>query len=188
MTYETGEHLTTSRISRLLRPLRVRCQKLALYSPEATTQRCKGSVLIMYGNSSRQANVDLPGKLDNPPLAIIPPPEKLSGLLKLHRSARENLELSRRIYDVRDAFRNILQAAVYSTSSSRRRSSVHYTLQHREGRIRSLAAMCAGTVGEHLEAQVQLLVEEREGTDINDDDKQELLDSLYEAVRPQYRK
>ena len=48
--------------------------------------------------------------------------------------------------------------------------------------------MCAGAVGEHLEDQVKIYSEEHEDADINDEQEQEVLNGLYEAVYPQYRK
>ena len=106
----------------------------------------QGSVVVTYGSSSRHSSADVSERRDEPPLAVIPPPEKLSVLSKLDRSSRENLELSRRIYDVRDAFRNILQAAL-TTGTSSRRSTPQPHVETSEGRVRSLAAMCASTVG-----------------------------------------
>ena len=108
-------------------------------------------------------------------------------LSKLDRSSRENLELSRRIYDVRDAFRNILQAAL-TTGTSSRRSTPQPHVETSEGRVRSLAAMCASTVGDHLEDQIRISAEERGEEELNDEEDQEVLDALYDAVYPQYRK
>ncbi|EKM54089.1 uncharacterized protein PHACADRAFT_196521 [Phanerochaete carnosa HHB-10118-sp] len=184
MNTQTGEHLTTSRISRLLRPLRVRCQKLASYSPEAASQRSRGSVVVTYGSSSRHSGADAGERRNEPPLAVIPPPEKLSVLSKLDRSSREKLELSRRIYDVRDAFRNILQATLTSGTGSRRSTPQPSGEKH----ARSLAAMCASIVGSNLEDQIRMSAEEREGEEANDEEDQDILDSLYDAVYPQYRK
>lgn len=187
MNTQTGEHLTTSRISRLLRPLRVKCQKLASYSPETALQRPRGSVVVTYGSSSRQSNADAVERRGEPPLAVIPPPEKLSVLSKLDRSSRDKLELSRRIYDVRDTFRNILQATLASGTNSRR-STPQPNIEVPEGRVRSLAAMCANTIGDNLEDQMSISSEERGGQEVNDEEEQEILDTLYDAVYPQYRK
>ncbi|KIP08263.1 hypothetical protein PHLGIDRAFT_384620 [Phlebiopsis gigantea 11061_1 CR5-6] len=121
----------------------------------------------------------------NPPLAIIPAPEKLSALSKLDRNSRGKLELSKRIYDVRDAFKNILQAALQSAPAAKR-SSGH--AQASESRIRSLAALCAATVGEHIEDQVQIAREENEEADQDDDEQLKVIDTLYGAVYPHYRK
>lgn len=130
-----------------------------------------------------------PARADSPPLAVLPPPEKLLTLAKLDRSVRESLELSRRIYDVRDAFRNVLQATL-SPSSNSRRSSVRNVRAVPEGRIRSLAVLCAMTVGQHIEDQIAINVEEREEDEdeTEDDGELKVVDSLYEAVQPQYRK
>ena len=165
----------------------MKCQKLASYSPETASQRSKGSVVLVYGSLSRQSNADVVERRDEPPLALIPPPEKLSVLSRLDRSSREKLELSRRIYDVRDVFRNILQATIASSTNSRR-STPQPSVEAPESRVRGLAAMCASTIGDNLEDQMQISVEEREGVDVNDEEGQEILDTLYDAVYPQYRK
>lgn len=186
MTNNTGEHLTTSRISRLLRPLRAKCHKLASYPSEELSQPSKGIVVVTYGSSSRQSSADPSLKQGSPPLSVIPPPEKLSALSKLDRSSRENLDLSRRIYDIRDAFRNILQIALQAASTSRK-SSASPTHRYPGDRMRSLAAMCAARVGTHVEDQVMLAAEE-EDDGLDDDEELKVIDSLYEAVYPQYRK
>ena len=55
-------------------------------------------------------------------------------------------------------------------------------------RIRSLAAVCAATVGDHIEGQVQLAAEENGDAAAEEDEDLKIIDSLYEAVYPQYRK
>lgn len=142
--------------------------------------------MITYGSSSRQNNAEF--MLDRePPLAIIPAPEKLSALFKLDRTSRGKLELSKRIYDVRDAFKNILQTALQPSPVVKRSSGFGHA-QAPEGRIRSLAALCAATVGKNIEDQVQLAKEENEGPDQDDDEQLKVMDTLYEAIYPHYRK
>lgn len=185
MVNQTGEHLTVSRISRLFRPLRAKCHKLASYSPDEQLQVSKGTVFVTYGNLSRQSCIVPALEQDVPPLIVIPPPERLSALSKLDRSSRENLELSRRIYDIRDAFRHVLEVVLQPSSTSRK-SSAPNTYEHPN--IRSLAAMCAAIVGEHVEDQVHLAAQAREDPAPNDGEEFRVVDSLYEAIYPQYRK
>ncbi|GJE95925.1 hypothetical protein PsYK624_121170 [Phanerochaete sordida] len=187
MNPHTGEHLTTSRIARLLRPLRVKCQKLASYSPDHAAQKTRGSVVVTYGHASRPHGLDTGERRDEPPLAVIPPPEKLSVLSKLDRASREKLELSRRVYDVRDAFRNVL-AATFTQGSSSRRGTPQPSVECPGRHVRSLAAMCASAVGQQLENQMGSTEEEREDGEEDEEDDQEIVDALYDAVYPQYRK
>lgn len=170
MAKGTRFELSTARVSRLLRPLRLKCSVLAssssTFEPIPRTGFAEGSSLPTQHDSL---------------LSIIPPPERLRALFKLDRASRANIELSKKLYDVRDAFRNVIQA-VHVPVPSQRTPAVTQ-LQ----RIRSLTSLCAATVGEHMEEQVRLARAEREEDTVDNDDL-DIINELYEAVPEHYRK
>ncbi|KAJ3538145.1 hypothetical protein NM688_g6560 [Phlebia brevispora] len=172
-----GSQLTTSRISRLLRPLRTKCVHLAAIS----NTKSKG-VAITYGSSSRHSSQRSSSENDSPPLAVIPPPEKLSTLSGSDRPTRDDMQLSKGIYDVRDAFRNVIQATfgVLSTPYGGEENTIL-----RMTRVRSLASICASVIGDHIEDQARL---HDEGDEAEDEEDMEILSELYEAIPPHFRR
>lgn len=160
MTEPSGAHLTTSRINRLLRPLRNKCNTLAALPKAATASR------VTY---SKQSNWDPDSR---PPLTLLCPSAGTKKLTLESRSADE-FELSRRIHAVCDAFKNVAQVAYGQPCTER---------------IPSLAAMCTLVVGENMVAanSDSTLV----GSGENSTDESDVLDtdSIYEAVPPHYRR
>lgn len=160
----TSDHLTVSRINRLLRPLRVKCAALAASElhPEIPTPI-----------RPRQWRDE-----DMPPLAIIPPP-KPPGSLRgrgSEASSRREYELAQKTYAVRDCFRNLV-AAVLGNG----RNQVEEN---------SLAALCAKVVGITIEEEVQDAADDTEMDKFVEDDDValEITGNLYEAVPQHHRR
>jgi len=152
----SGAHLTTSRVNRLLRPLRNKCSSLAALPKTASR--------ATY--SKQPSNWDPDSR---PPLTVLCPPAATKKLTLDRRSADE-FELSRRIYAVCDAFKNIAHVA-YGRPCSQR--------------IPSLAAMCTLVIGGNMPA------ENSDSIDSSDDSTDEHdpldVDGIYEAVPPHHR-
>ncbi|CCM00609.1 uncharacterized protein FIBRA_02645 [Fibroporia radiculosa] len=175
MSADSGVHLTTSRISRVFRPLRAKCITLAEFFPIAPVRR-HTLVSVTYANKTRPASRSTPIEHDTPPLAVLQPPETLGSRIHLDRTSVENLQLSRKIYEVRDAFRNLVQVALGPGNGHKPNST----------RIMSLAAMCSVVVGEHIQSELRACEEDELVEDENASAK--LMDELYEAVPPHYRR
>lgn len=116
------------------------------------------------------------------PLAPILPPETL---LVRHPSARHgvrNVELSKKLYAVRNAFRNLLQAALGAGPAGADTKG--------KRRMLSLSEICAAVVGEGI--QEEIIAQMGEGSDIseNEEDKEEMAitNEMYEYVPMQYRR
>ncbi|TFY53227.1 hypothetical protein EVJ58_g9567, partial [Rhodofomes roseus] len=178
MSTHNGTHLTTSRINRLFRPLRAKCTALAeFFSPRSYK---RPHVSVTYSHHSRPPSRTASTDYDAPPLAILQPPESLGSRIHFDRTSLENVQLSRKIYEVRDAFRSVVQAALGSDSTGPRNDAL---------RIRSLAAMCASIIGEQVQAEIAARQDEAE------DELEELYaniaadtqEELYEAVPLHYR-
>lgn len=162
--------LTTSRIHRLFRSLRSKCTALAaLTAPPA-----KPVVSITYGSAPLRRPLE---QDETPPLAILQSLDKYGARLHLDRAIVENMQLSKRIYEVRDAFKNIVQSTF---GSAEREDSKPY-------RILSLAGVCARLVGEHVQSEIQASIDI--GSDADDDDlRTQVMDVLYDEVPSSYRK
>ncbi|KZT04690.1 uncharacterized protein LAESUDRAFT_814035 [Laetiporus sulphureus 93-53] len=175
MTQDSCVYLTTSRINRLFRPLRAKCTALAEFVSVSTRKRA--AVSVTYSRTTRFASAHVFVDRDVPPLALLQPPEALRSRIHLDRTSMDNLQLSRKIYDVRDAFKNILQASLGSTA-----------VRGHSGPS-SLAALCAGIVGENLHDDVEAYQEGllQMGNDTDEHAAMEFLDDLYEAVPGHYR-
>ena len=123
---ESGTHLATSRVNRLLRPLRNKCNTLA------ALQKTPAASRVTY---SRQPSSWDPAS--RPPLTIL---SFLGGNKKLVLDTRspDEFELSRRIHAVCDAFKNIAHVAFGQPHSER---------------IPSLAAMCSLVIGRNMPSE-----------------------------------
>lgn len=89
------------------------------------------------------------------------------------------------LYDVRDAFRNILQAVVpnscpFAVESER-------TDGPKSG-VRSLAAICAAIIGEHVDQQIADNREETQAQEFAEDEDMEILNEYYDAVPGHFRR
>lgn len=112
---------TYSQLDRVLRPLRNRCNALAAFSRRS---------LVSLD--------DLP-----PPLSILPPPDTVGIRIHLDKQHVKTLELSRRVYTVRDCFRNFLAKVLGNNNSPQRVPD----------RVITLADLCATIVGNRLDAE-----------------------------------
>ena len=154
----SGAHLTTSRVNRLLRPLRNKCNSLAALPMAVAASRAT------YSKQSSNWDPD-----SRPPLTVLC---TLAGTKKLTLDSRsaEEFELSRRIHAVCDTFKNIALVAYGKPCSQR---------------IPSLAAMCTLVIGGSMSAEnFDAIHSGQDSTDANDllD-----VDAIYEAVPPHYR-
>lgn len=177
MMDESGSHLTTSRIARLFRPLRAKCLAFPAPLPSSQTTR-KHHAPIKYGSSFKGASNSQPTNVSLRAFSLtpIPRPERLTQFdVPSPDALRDLLALSRRIYDVRDAFNNLLQAVYGKWPEPPRR-------------VPRLGAMCAAIVGRHIDGQTEDVSDE-EGEDSEDEmTEMDVLDELYEAVPAHYRR
>lgn len=184
MPESCGIVLTTSRVSRLLRPLRTKCKVFAASqsaSSSTTGSRAKNGSLTTYATSSRSDSVMTTE--NNTPLAVVPPPQKLRALSHLDRATRAQIALSKKVHDVRDAFRNVLQAVVVESSTAARSSSAG----NETGSVPGLAVICAAFIGTRIEEQIAENREEREAVEFAEREDMETLNEYYEAVPGHYR-
>ncbi|TFK88747.1 hypothetical protein K466DRAFT_546601 [Polyporus arcularius HHB13444] len=164
--------LTTSKVNRQFRSLRSKCASLTSISLAPPRPK----VAVTYGSSLRNATRE--HQDDTPPLAILQSLDKLGSRLHFDRAIVENMQLSKRIYEVRDAFKNIVQ----STSGLPKPDSPVLS------RILPLAGICARVVGEHVEVEMKASL-----GDLSDDEggqdeiRSQIMDELYEQVPSQYR-
>ena len=109
----------------------------------------------------------------------------MRGWWLMSRESRANMDLSKRIYDVRDAFRNVVQGVMGTPVAMQELHANGHPGTHR---VRGLAATCAVVVGQRLEEQRKIHREEINGETQLEDEDREFVDSLYEAVPLQYRR
>ncbi|KAI0331200.1 hypothetical protein GY45DRAFT_654609 [Cubamyces sp. BRFM 1775] len=169
--------LSTSRVNRQLRSLRAKCASLNELQ-RRTLAPSKPNVSVTYG-SSRTAARRPQEEDDVPPLAILQCLDNFGMRLHLDRAIVENMQLSKRIYEVRDAFRNIVQACTTSPSNS---------ADNGKGRISSLTAICARLIGEHVQSEVKATAEEMADEHGREDGlAAQVMDELYEQVPTPHR-
>ena len=167
--------LTTSKINRQFRTLRSKCSALT----SLTLAPSRPAVAVTYGSSSRSlARKSLDGD-DAPPLAILQSLDKLGTRLHLDRAIVENMQLSRRIYEVRDAFKNIVQSTFGTPTEAAMVAS----------RVMPLAGICARFVGEHIQSEIAASLDGDSNDENREDDiRSNVMDDLYEQVPSSYRK
>ena len=167
--------LSTSRINRQFRTLRSKCAALASFSPAST----KPAVSVTYGHASRNHTKRNLDECDNPPLAILQSLDKFGARLHLDRAIVENMQLSKRIYEVRDAFKNIVQSSFGSVSEDAPSRS----------RMHTLASLCARLIGEHIQSEMDASSSENPEVESQEEDavRSQVMDELYESVLPQHR-
>ncbi|KAI0633675.1 hypothetical protein C8Q77DRAFT_1116338 [Trametes polyzona] len=167
--------LSTSRINRQLRSLRMKCARLSTFTPAPT----KPSVSVTYGSSSRNAPKKPHDDDGTPPLAILQSLDNFGARLHLDRAIVENMQLSKRIYEVRDAFRNIVQS-VLGPHSNGNQSEGRRTLP--------LTSICARLIGEHVQSEVEAALDDLQDSDVTDGDLDtQTMEDLYDQVPPAYR-
>ena len=173
-TVEGNSDLSTSHINRLLRPLRNRCNNLAAFSSTAArlptihaTYSSRATRNARVFNSNRESEV--------PPLSILQPPQTIRSQIHLDQTCVSNLELSQKLYAVRDSFRDLVVKTATRLGSMPARDRWSIT---------SLSAMCSIIVGENIHPDFN--------TDTSDGmEEEELIDAIndiYEAVPLQYRR
>ncbi|KAI0058693.1 hypothetical protein BV25DRAFT_1188227 [Artomyces pyxidatus] len=162
-TFETD--LTIPRINRLLRPLRNKCANLAAAKASASTSATQ----ITYGSRGLTWT-----SRDTPPLCVLPDPKNL--LIRAHsdRKTVDELTLSRQIYTVVDAFRNVLQAAF---GNERTKFSPL---------VLDLTDLCAAVVGKTIREEVAQNISP--DAEEEDDTEMAIIDELYESVPLRFRK
>lgn len=157
---ESSAHLTTSRVNRLLRPLRNKCNTLAAFPRSAMASR------VTY--SKQSSNWDP----DSRPLTVLYPSAGTKKLTVDGRSADE-FELSRRIHAVCNAFKNVAHVAYGQPCTER---------------IPSLAEMCSLVVGENMPAANSDSTLVDSGEDSTNQNLILDVDGIYEAVPPHCRR
>ncbi|KAF9038351.1 hypothetical protein BDZ89DRAFT_1061331 [Hymenopellis radicata] len=147
---EAELELTPKRIARILRRVRVSCKALQQYhaKPQHTATYASSSTAVAEA-----------------PLSIIPPPNALKSRTLFEQSSGSKLELSPKLYAVRDAFRDLVLNTARSAET---------------GLSSSLTALCAIVIGGNIEQSA----EDEEALD-NENDNEAL---LYEAIPGQYRR
>ena len=160
----TGTHLTTSRINRILRPLKAKCASLASTATSVGSGKSAGGVRVTYGSRNRisrtNSSSSSSSSLDEqPPLTILPPPEHThhSKSTSQYDSTGKQLALSKGIYGIRDAFKNVINIAFgggsddpHTRTSASSTASVDHAASCSRGRVVSLAGLCAIVVGKEL--------------------------------------
>jgi len=148
--------LSTSRIHRLLRPLRIRCASLAALGKE--TRRRPATY-------SSKATVSK----ENVPLVLIL--HSSSSAIHVDKHSIDTSDLLRKVYAVRDCFRDILLA-------TGRRGK----LESGGGPVRivRLAEMCSMVIGDTIEDEDATTNEEKEAV-------AECADHIYDAIPLEYR-
>ncbi|KAG2140449.1 hypothetical protein BD769DRAFT_1430160 [Suillus cothurnatus] len=161
-TDASGSHLTTSRINRLLRPLRNKCLSLSKVLSTARHSASRSTSL----SHSQDWPLDSP-----PPLAHLPQPSSATrGSLYFDRA--EDLELSRLIYAVCGAFRCLLQVS-------------HGTVPGDS--IPSLAAMCCFVVGENVPLSGIRTCDGQEQS-VDEDELMKTVEDIYDTIPTYYRR
>ncbi|KAG2051199.1 hypothetical protein BDR06DRAFT_597072 [Suillus hirtellus] len=162
-TDTSGSHLTTSRINRLLRPLRNKCLSL---SKLLSTAR-HGASRSTYSSHSQDWPLDCP-----PPLALLPQPSSATRGRFNYFDRAEDLELSRLIYAVCDAFRCILKVTHGSVPGES---------------IPSLAAMCCFVVGENVPLSGIGTRGSQEEV-VDEDELMKTVEDIYDTIPTYYRR
>ncbi|KAL4266993.1 hypothetical protein AB1N83_000604 [Pleurotus pulmonarius] len=162
---DVESHLSISRIHRLLRPLR--CTLVANTPRQSRSQRTYSSKSTKLVTNTTLA-----------PLERIPQPGRaalLGGDCKEERN--QLIDLSRKIYALRDCFRNVVAGALGKELGV-------------PTQVPSLASLCATAMGEtlnqHMEELEHELQEEKETVD--DSELLEAVESLFEAIPAHQRK
>ncbi|KAI0730208.1 hypothetical protein C8Q72DRAFT_971081, partial [Fomitopsis betulina] len=175
MTTSSGAHLTTTRINRLFRPLRAKCTALAEFTPPRSHTR--PHVSVTYSRNARPPSRTASADHDAPPLAILQPPETLGSRIHLDRTSLDNVQLSRKIYEVRDAFRSLVHAVLGADTRLDAPT------------LRSLTALCAAVVGANIQQEIVArqaeLGDELEEPSANN--ATEIQEELYETVPLHHR-
>jgi hypothetical protein len=118
-----------------------------------------------------------------PPLATLQPPRNVGVRIHLDDDFQKIMEVARKVYAVRDCFRNIVQVA-FGVAAKK------YHCDDGEG-IPTLGAMCSMVIGTSIQAEFDdNIVAKGEDNDgyMEDDEVMELVNDIYEAVPTHYRR
>jgi len=164
--------LTISKVNRQFRTLRAKCTALATLA----LAPAKPAVTVTYG---RQTSSRKPQEEDDmPPLAILQSLDRFGTRLHLDRAIIENMQLSKRIYEVRDVFSNIVQSSFGDLAGGTEMPS----------RILSLTGVCARIIGEQVQAEADAAVDDDPDSGGHEDEiRSQTIEELYENAPPQYR-
>lgn len=154
------QKFSTSRINRLLRPLRNRCVSLASFATEG-----------YRATYSSRTSVNHTGGPDFPPLFLLQPPMKMGSRIHFNKHHIESLEMSQKVYAVRDCFQEIV-----SKTDGRKTTAMTGTRR----RVMSLAAICSIVVGQNMQCEAD--------TSSDDVEDANFVNDIYEAVPLQYRR
>ena len=161
-----GDSMSTTRINRLLRPLRNKCTALASEPSSAP---------FMHTTYSSNQGGWL--SQDSPPLALLQPPGNIGIRIHLDDDYVREMELARRIYAVRDCFKNVLQVAFGLEAEK---------TAGRDGEgIPTLRAMCSMIIGATIQAQFdQNAAAKTEGDEdyMEEEEVMELANEVYEVI------
>jgi hypothetical protein len=165
-SYALGIELSVSRINRLLRPLRNKCAILA-----SATSPSGPAVTTTYGSGfSALLETCVPPTLD-----VLHDPKLVISCA--HQESRSLDTLARQIYAVANAYRNIVQAALFGGLDGSCRD------------VLALTDICAASIGQHIKGEVARCMALFEGEPDEDDTKEAaLVDELYESVPARYRR
>ena len=161
-----------------------------------------GGVKATYGSRNRisRTNSSSFSSLNSdepPPLAILPPPEQIHHhkSTSQYDSTGKQLALSKGIYGIRDAFKNVITIAFgcgsdepHTRTSASSAVSVDHSASRPRGRVVSLAGLCAIVVGKELGAGQGCEKEDEEETtgdeDCGDDEEEgtRWVDEIYEEI------
>jgi hypothetical protein len=163
--------LSTTRINRLLRPLRVTCIQLDTYARSADSIGPSSSGHATYS----KINTWRPS--EKGPLALILPPQaSLSKTRPPWQSGGvRNAEIAKKIYAVHAAFKNVLQAALGTGEK----------IQPNR-KLNTLASLCATIVGEGIQEEIDLNLHLSIET-AEDEQEQAIIEEMYEYVPMTYR-
>lgn len=144
----TPETLDAKRVNRILRRLRSACSILSRHPVKPNRVRAT------YASGARHITED------DGPLSVLPPPNSDKIFTQDH------IDLSRKLYAVRDAFRDVVRNANPPLAN-----------------IPTLAGLCAIVVGIHIENEPD---DTEESTSEADEDE-DMAEVLYENVSPGLR-
>ncbi|KAJ3805151.1 hypothetical protein EV368DRAFT_89146 [Lentinula lateritia] len=149
---------STTRINRLLRPLRNKCSTLAV---SGTRTASLSGCTTTYSSTKSFTQPDIP------PLRILSLPASILGL------EETSGEWSRKIYAVRNAFNDIVE----KTAGPRIQSGGDNT-----ARLPSLSTLCALVIGKHAEPDI-----EEDTTRFEEECSVDVVETLYKEIPALYR-
>ncbi|KZT19707.1 hypothetical protein NEOLEDRAFT_1183174 [Neolentinus lepideus HHB14362 ss-1] len=212
--------LDPAKINRLLRPLKAKCTHLANFSEAVVPSTGSNGLRMVTTYSHRHrlhrphGNRTQPLEPDSsiPPLATLAEPEMIRPVRLQRIGDMGTMELSRRIYAIRDSFKNILDnvyqkdvyreagyyARVSGTTICEGRTRKVLPRFRRRGyepkeRIHSLRDLCSVVAGRHMRLEKpgsddENGLEERDVEEtVGIDEETEVIDELYDSIFPPYR-